>query len=251
MPDESNQPKAYPRKVQDCTLRFVEDTVGEARRLHGLVVALKSSKALLEEQVIALQAEVEREKEERERLQAEMGRTEEKDQRFTEQFALIEQMNTKLANLYVASYQLHGTLDRAVVLDNIRQIVANLVGSEEMGVFEVDREKGTLALIDSSGITDSDFAPFPVGQGLIGRVAETGETWIVGEGSSDGALSREESLTACIPLRLEDRILGVISIFRLLPQKSGVEALDRELFDLLALHAGMALYCTSLHARLG
>jgi len=27
--------------------------------------------------------------------------------------------------------------------------------------------------------------------------------------------------------------------------------LNRELFDLLAVHAAMALYCTSLHARLG
>ena len=34
MADEPNQADAYPRKVQDCTLRFVEDTVGEVRRLH-------------------------------------------------------------------------------------------------------------------------------------------------------------------------------------------------------------------------
>jgi GAF domain-containing protein len=90
-----------------------------------------------------------------------------------------------------------------------------------------------------------------VGKGLIGRVAQTGEIYIAGEGSSEHALPQEAGLTACVPLRLEDRVTGVIALFRLLPQKSGIADLDRELFDMLAVHAAVALYCTGLHARLG
>jgi hypothetical protein len=45
-------------------------------------------------------------------------------------------------------------------------------------------------------------------------------------------------------------VTGAIAIYRLLPQKSGFEEVDRELFELLATHAATALYCTSLHARL-
>ena len=45
-------------------------------------------------------------------------------------------------------------------------------------------------------------------------------------------------------------LCGAIAIFRLLPQKAAVEDLDRELFDLLATQAGMALHCAALHARL-
>ena len=37
-----------------------------------------------------------------------------------------------------------------------------------------------------------------------------------------------------------------MAIFRLLPQKTGLVALDHELFDLLATHAARALYCTEL-----
>jgi hypothetical protein len=52
-----------------------------------------------------------------------------------------------------------------------------------------------------------------------------------------------------VPLKLEGKVMGVIAIFRLLPQKGGIEDLDRELFDLLATQAAFALYCTGLHAK--
>jgi hypothetical protein len=44
-------------------------------------------------------------------------------------------------------------------------------------------------------------------------------------------------------------VTGVIALFRLLPQKPRVEEADHELFDLLAVHAAMALYCTGLHSQ--
>jgi hypothetical protein len=50
-------------------------------------------------------------------------------------------------------------------------------------------------------------------------------------------------------LVLDGKVTGAIAIYRLLPQKAGVEELDRELFDLLANHAATALYCTALHAK--
>ena len=56
-----------------------------------------------------------------------------------------------------------------------------------------------------------------------------------------------EGLVACIPLKLDNDVTGLIAIFSLLPHKPGLEALDHELFDLLATHAATALYCTSLH----
>jgi hypothetical protein len=58
----------------------------------------------------------------------------------------------------------------------------------------------------------------------------------------------EEGLTACIPLILEGRVTGVIAIFGLLSHKAALEAVDCEIFDLLARQASMALYCTRLHA---
>ena len=39
---------------------------------------------------------------------------------------------------------------------------------------------------------------------------------------------------------------GAIAVFRLLPQKAGLQPLDRDLLELLRAQAGLALYCTRL-----
>jgi GAF domain-containing protein len=53
----------------------------------------------------------------------------------------------------------------------------------------------------------------------------------------------------CIPLRVDDRPIGAISIHRLLSQKDGFSALDHELFTLLAGHAATAIFASRLYAQ--
>jgi len=242
---------SYPRKVQEDTRRLVDELVGENERMHALIAALRSEKLLQEEELLSAREALDRQKREQLRLQRELAEFESKTKHFTQQYAEIEQQSSNLTNLYVASYQLHGTLDRRVVLDTIQEIIANLVGSEEVAIFELEPDGKGLSLSAALGIEMDQLGRVTVGEGLIGRVAQTGETYIAGEASSEHALPQEARLTACLPLKLEDRVTGVIALFRLLPQKSGIADLDRELFDLLAVHAAMALYCTRLHARLG
>jgi hypothetical protein len=57
------------------------------------------------------------------------------------------------------------------------------------------------------------------------------------------------SITACIPLKVDGNVIGVIAIFRMLPQKQSIAFVDRELFSLLGSHAAMALYCSGLQQR--
>jgi hypothetical protein len=77
-----------------------------------------------------------------------------------------------------------------------------------------------------------------------------GKTWISGRDTAQDALD-ESNLVACIPLNLGGEVTGAIAVFSLLSHKAGFEDLDYELFDLLATHAGTALYCTELHATRG
>ena len=72
----------------------------------------------------------------------------------------------------------------------------------------------------------------------------TGQPWI-----ASAELANGEAL-ACIPLKLDGRITGLIVIHRLLRHKTALDALDHELFSLLGTHAATALYCTALHQRL-
>ena len=281
MKQNRNDHGAYVRKVQEGTQSFAQDVLGEIDRLQVLVATLEaerkteaekarethevlqSNEALralaasleaemnrLHEQAISLRAENERHQKEQARLQVQLDSTRAESQRYSARYTEIEQQSSNLANLYVASYRLHGTLDRQEVIDTIKEIIANLVGSEEAGLFELDREKQVLELVASFGIAPDTCPPVPLGSGLIGRAAKTGEIYVADPARPPAGPGLEGRLTACIPLTLDGRVTGAIAIFKLLPQKAGIEDLDREIFELLATHAATALYCTGLHAKL-
>jgi GAF domain-containing protein len=189
---------------------------------------------------------------ERERYRQDLERrlqvAEQEQQRSAEGYGEVERQNANLANLYVASYRLHSTLDRPEVLLAIEEIVINLIGCEEMGIFELEEEGAFLRLVGSFGIDPAKYQRIPMGSGIIGRSAASGQLFI----SSDEAAERspsESTLTACIPLTLAGRVTGAIALFRLLSHKAELLDVDREIFDLLATQAGAALYCSRLQAE--
>jgi hypothetical protein len=234
----------YVERVRQDAKRYTRELLAETENLRKLVVLLEAEKRRLEDQLQAARDDAERFGREQAELHQRLADIENESRRFAEQFVEVERQNSNLANLYVASYQFAGTLHRDRVLEIILEILANLVGSEETAVFELDEQGEALRLVAANGIEPGPFRSVARGAGVIGSVAASGETWIVGE--SAPAEGPEARLTACVPLRLEDKVTGAIAIFRLLPQKSGLEPVDRELFDLLATHAAMALYCTGL-----
>jgi hypothetical protein len=276
-----NDHGAYVRKIQEGTQSFAQDVLGEIERLRVLVatleaeresraekaldtaVVLQSNEALralaasleaemnrLHEQAIALRAENERYQNEQARLRVQLESSRADSERYSTRYAEIEQQSSNLANLYVASYRLHGTLDRQEVIDAIQEIIANLVGSEEAGLFELDHQNQALKLVASFGIAAEACPPVPVGHGPIGRAAQTGEIFVADPAEPPADPGLEGRISACIPLTLDGQVTGAIAIFKLLPQKAGIEEIDRELFGLLATHAATALYCTGLHATL-
>jgi hypothetical protein len=149
---------------------------------------------------------------------------EEEDRRVAREYLSIAQQNASLANLYVAGHRLHSGLAREEVVEAIKEIIATLVGSEEMALFERDEKAPVLSLADGVGIDPVAFRAVAIGAGIIGRTAAKGETYIAGRDAVEEPAPGEEALTACIPL------------------------IDYEIFDLLARQASMALYCTRLHA---
>jgi hypothetical protein len=272
--------EAYVRKVQEGMHRYTQEIMAELERHKRLVAGLQAEKLSLEEkahslaqlglantalraladslqgeirrlqeEATSLRAAAEVHKREHDTLEAQLERVRVETERESLRYAEVEQQNSNLANLYVASYRLHGTLDRKEVLAAIQEIIANLIGSEEAGIFELDRTRQALSFVAGFGVEASRCPEVPLGSGLIGRAALTGEIYVAGQGDGAEAAAYEDDLTACIPLSLDGQVTGAIAIFRLLPQKSGVEEIDRELFELLATHAATALYCATLHAR--
>jgi GAF domain-containing protein len=163
--------------------------------------------------------------------------------KLSRRLASLEDQCTGLANFYVAVQRLYTSTGRDDVLSAIVEIVANLVGSEEIAVFEKGDDGLTLTL--ANGVAAEPLRKIPSGTGLIGWVAQAGEM-LLPEARSLPSLPSlepyEESLTACIPLLLRGRVTGAVAIFKLLPQKSHLSELDHGLFEVLQSHAGLALY---------
>ena len=160
-----------------------------------------------------------------------------------------EEQMANMASLYIAVNSLHAALDRTSVLASVQDVVTTLIGSEELAIFEIDPPHRRLTLLASQGIDPGRYQEVRLGDGLIGKAAITGEAVIRHEGGAAEAAG-DESITACIPMKIGQRVLGVIAVFRLLPHKGGLNAVDLDLLDLLSTHAAIALLFTRLYGEM-
>jgi multidrug efflux pump subunit AcrA (membrane-fusion protein) len=224
-------------------LREADAAVRIADALRALAGSLEAEKLRLQQRLLDATTELDRFREDRAALERQLASAEAESRRAAQEYSEVEQRSANLANLYVAGYQLHDTLERAAVLAAIREIIVNLIGSEEFAVFELSRDGGMLSLAEWNGIDPEVFREVQVGSGQIGQVARAGEALVTQRESLTG----DPPLTACVPLKVAGRVTGAIAIFRLLAHKPRLEAADHELLDLLASQAGTALYCTGLH----
>jgi hypothetical protein len=239
-----NRRSTYVDRAAEETQRLLRDLIVEKEKLMLLTAAVQRENERLQLQLRLSAQQLEQQRLEHEQLRRQLSEIERESRTYADQFAEVEQRNMNLANLYVSSYQLHGTLDRSAVLDSIREIVINLIGSEELGVFE-RADDGSFELVTSFGIDEDAYRSLS-SDDAIGRLASSGETYI---GSSAPA-ETVPPITACLPLKLDGEVTGAIVLFSLLPHKPGLQELDFELFDLLGTHAATALYCTRLRLRI-
>ena len=194
---------------------------------------LRAANAVAEEQHRSAASELER-------LRARFDEVEHANQRFAEQYQHIEEQSSNLANLYVASYQLHTSVDLAAVLNAIQEIVINLIGSEQLAIFHRNGNDA-FHLAASFGLNEEHVMETVGGEFAVERL---------GEGHIFHDPADQQPLTASVPLKIGEQVIGAILVFRLLEHKPSLEAVDHELFELLAVHAATALYCASLHAVL-
>lgn len=155
--------------------------------------------------------------------------------------AEIEAHHNELANLYVASFQLHATLEPHEVEAAISEIVINLIGAEVFALYACSSDESALVPVAGEGRPLERFPRASVGEGEIGGAVARGALWIAPE--ADASVVGSERPMVVIPLRVRGSSLGAIAIFKLLDQKPGLSELDRQLFELLSSHAAMALLC--------
>ena len=179
-------------------------------------------------------------------MQARHKKVEEENKEFADRYIEIEEQNNNLANLYVASYQLHSTLDYKEVVRIVQEIVINLIGAEVFHLFMVSEKTGQLELESSEGQTPGR-SVIPLGDGIIGKCAQNGENYFADSVARREPSPYEEPL-AVIPLKIKESVIGVISINKLLFQKTAFTTMDYELFTLLAGHAATAVFSARLYS---
>jgi hypothetical protein len=175
-------------------------------------------------------------------LQARLDDILSENRRLSEEHITAEERLSALAARFAAVASLHDPIDEAGVILSIQEVVANLVGSEQIVLLDLDADAGQLRPVASSGVDAAPYAGLKTGRGPIGAAA-TGRLYI----APSDANPDSTGLTAAIPLTLGDEVIGVLAIFRLLPQRAALDAGDRELLELLGTHAARALSFSRLY----
>ncbi len=150
-----------------------------------------------------------------------------------------------LASLYIASFQLHGTLSLQRVMDHISDMLYQFVGAKAFVIYLVQADEALAVPVSWARVEEELLKPEPVGGGVVGDVCLTGVPFIKRDAASGGTL---ESPLAAVPLLAEGQAVGVISVIELFQQKQTWASVDEELFRLLATHACTALIAANLYS---
>jgi hypothetical protein len=156
-----------------------------------------------------------------------------------------EHQGGRLMNLYVATYQLHATLDPAEVQATIAEIAINLLGAEQF-VLLLRRDEGEgyeISLLE--GMYDGVLPLYD------GETYKGGDP-MVDSTIKDGVLrlgpTADSQALAAVPLRVQNDIVGALVVLKLLDHKPILRAEDRDLLDLLSAHAASAMFAARLFA---
>ena len=229
---------------------FTEELLRDNQRLRYRLAALETEGASAEE-VQRLREEVRQLTDENRRIAQRFREVEEENKDFANRYIEIEEQNNNLANLYVASYQLHSTLDFREVIQIVQEIVINLIGAEAFAILLLDEKTNELKTIASEGedvMPGLDAISCRLGDGVVGGVARTGESYYINQDIDGGKVTLDRPLAA-VPLKIKEHVIGVIVIYRLLQQKDAFTAVDYELFSLLAAHAATAIFSSKLYSQ--
>jgi hypothetical protein len=198
-----------------------------------------------------LVARIEQLEAERESLMSRFAGVERLNRDIYDRYHDIERENNNLANLYVASFQLHSTMELRELTQIILEILLNFVGAKTFAIQLVDEDHGKLRTLAAEGIERAKVPEGGVAEGRIGEVIKSGHHYIDGERLRTRAdLSHLDRPVIVVPLKIRDRVVGVLIIWDLLSQKTALADVDYELFNLLAAHAASALQGAWLAAEL-
>ncbi len=256
MSDKSGGPRDFDvdaefllKGLVDHSRRFFQELIESNTALRRLVASQEERLGRAAEEAAtarrradgaeALQRENEDLMRELARLKERFSEIEFEQQDFSERYRQIEEQYAVVANLYVASYQLHATVAYAEVLAAAKEIIANLVGVRRMRLYLRNRKNQMLIAAEldvpkMSGPHEGTIDPHALEDPRLADALAGGNSYHRPQGQDTGVI-------AVIPLRIRKTVVGMIVVDELLPQKDGLTAADEQMFELLKGHLAVAI----------
>src|SRR4051812_6719552 len=232
-------------KLTEEFLREVEQLQERLRHLEAENAGLRA-KVEADEAIRDLLSKIDRLETEKRELLSRYHRVEEVNSEFTQRVQEVESEFANLANLFVASNQLHSSLSPRGVTRRIKEVLAQLVGAERYCMYLANADNSELIPIASEGVAGSALTPVKIAESELGQSLLKGTAFVSEHDPTAGTVQRP---AAVIPLTVDEKTVGVIAIFSTLAQKKRFDTVDFELFKLLGQHAAAALVSASLFAH--
>jgi PAS domain S-box-containing protein len=173
-----------------------------------------------------------------------------------EQRRLVDESRRRaneLAALYTTSQLITSRLDVPSVLDRIAGSVTALIGSTGCGIGLLEPGGTRLVNAAAHGYKSEDWRALalPIGEGIMGRCAETGLPLRVDDVRLDPRSARRDvderegiRSMLCVPLRVAGKLLGVISAFS--TRSAAFTAHHQQVLEAFAEQAGIAVHNAQL-----
>ena len=172
--------------------------------------------------------------------------------RYQQKVIALDRAGQELLRLDARQIREMSVIDRLrLVEDKIVRSMHDLLHFDNFTIRLVDQSAGKLETVISRGIPDAvaDFNLYAEesGSGVSGWVASTGQSYICSNTESDplflpGIDNASSSLT--VPLRLHDRVIGIMDIESTRPNAFAEE--DRQFAEIFARHIAMTLHFLEL-----
>jgi len=161
----------------------------------------------------------------------------------------IERNHFLLMRLNAANARLIQSLEQGDAFEAIAEIIANLIGCEEVAMFDYHSGEQNFSLAWTSGVEAAAMQAFLCGAGMFGRTVEQGVSQYRERQPETSLLLHEKNLTACVILKSSREVVGVVAMFGLLPQKSQLEWADFELVKFLETYGAVAIKFQRLQGK--
>jgi len=240
--------KSFPRGG-----KITEEFLAEHARLQARLSAAEAENARLRAKVEADEAvrellrKIEKLEGEKQELLSRFKEVQDDSTRFSEQFSQVEAQFADMANLFVASNQLHSSMSPRRVTRRIKEVLVQLLGAGRFCMYLSNPDRTELVPIASEGVPGDRLSPVRTDDGRVGQVFLNSTAYV--DEKTDPREGTFDAPAAVIPMSIDDTVVGVIAIFSTLSQKAKFGSIDFELFRLLGQHAAGALVSASLFCQ--